>query len=71
MIFKRSIRLKIIQKNITKLFKFFPLEKVILAKCNICLHLFYEFQPSESFLRKCTKIHQENRIKKKNLASAK
>tara|TARA_Y100001958_G_C21148691_1_gene485419 strand:- start:139 stop:1017 length:879 start_codon:yes stop_codon:yes gene_type:complete len=49
----------------------FPHEKVILVKCDICLHLFYEFQPSESFLKSMYKIHQENKIKKKNLASAK
>ena len=46
----------------------FPFEKVILAKCDICLHLFYEFQPSESFLKNMYKIHQENKIKKKKFS---
>jgi SAM-dependent methyltransferase len=42
----------------------FSFEKVILARCVFCLHLFYKYQPSEIFLNEMYSIHQKNKIKK-------
>ena len=42
----------------------FTLEKVAVAKCRSCKHLFYKYQPSEAFLEKMYSIHQKNKAKK-------
>lgn len=42
----------------------FTLEKVAVAECRLCKHLFYKYQPSEAFLEKMYSIHQKNKTKK-------
>ena len=49
----------------------FPFDKVVLVKCNKCLHLFYQYQPSETFLNEMYSIHKKNKIKNLNFIDEK
>ena len=49
----------------------FPSEKVILAQCVFCLHLFYKYQPSEIFLYEMYSIHKKKKIQKNSSINTK